>query len=502
MATIALAQVDPTQQVSVLNRQSPAAHSQPTLPSAQAGASVLSHRVVGDIVAAATVMFASAAVWGAVVIMEMLPAPYTTADFQAAAIAIGCLIMFAQFAVFKRDEINSAQNKNNDWVMVAGGALAAGTASFVSTAGAISATSITVSLLLAVIGGLAAGTCRIALNTFVARSPFAGKMQRRVAVYGASHDSARIFKRLAAQDDVKFIGLFESRQDVERQKIIGIPVGGTFDDLEALARAGAVDEIIIALPHWAKKRTETLAAQLAQFPVDVHVPVQNAYDLPRTDRKFHISRFNEIELAHVQASPLRDWSLIAKVAQDRIGGAVLLAALSPIFALIAVAIKLDSAGPVFFRQKRHGLCGREITVWKFRSMRVMENGPVVNQATKNDARITRVGKFLRKSSLDELPQLINVVLGEMSIVGPRPHAIAHNEHYARFVDAYNGRNQMKPGITGWAQVNGYRGETKEIELMEKRVEYDLWYIRNWSLWLDIKIILMTPIYGLVHRNAY
>lgn len=502
MTSIAQVQTDRTTQVSVFDRQIPAASSHSALNGARVSSPVLSQRVIGDLVAAATVMFASAAVWGAAVTMEMLPAPFSTADLQAAAIAIGCLIVFAQFAVSMRPDLNAAHDRNNAWMMAVGGALAAGTASFVATAGAISATSITVSLLLAVTGGLAAGTARIALNTLVARSPFAENLRRRVAVYGASPDSARIFTAMVGQRDVSFVGLFESRQDVERQTLIGIPVGGDFDDLEALARTGAIDEIIIALPHWAKKRTEKLAARLAQFPVDVHVPVENAKDLPRTDRKFHLSRFGEIQFAQIQQSPLSDWALVAKVAQDRIGGAVLLAALSPIFALIAVAIKLDSAGPVFFRQKRHGLCGREITVWKFRSMRVMENGPVVNQVTKDDARITRVGRLLRKSSLDELPQLINVVLGEMSIVGPRPHAVAHNDHYARFIEAYNGRNQMKPGITGWAQVNGYRGETKEIELMEKRVAHDLWYIRNWSLWLDIKIILMTPIYGLVHKNAY
>jgi len=135
-------------------------------------------------------------------------------------------------------------------------------------------------------------------------------------------------------------------------------------------------------------------------------------------------------------------------------------------------------------------------------IRMMEDGAIVKQASRDDARITRVGRLLRKTSLDELPQLINVVLGEMSIVGPRPHAVAHNEYYAQFINAYNGRNRMKPGITGWAQVNGYRGETKAVELMEKRIEHDLWYIRNWSIWLDIKIILLTPIYGLVHKNAY
>ncbi|MEM7774066.1 MAG: exopolysaccharide biosynthesis polyprenyl glycosylphosphotransferase [Pseudomonadota bacterium] len=198
----------------------------------------------------------------------------------------------------------------------------------------------------------------------------------------------------------------------------------------------------------------------------------------------------------------RDWGLAAKSLLDRTGGVILLALLSPVFALIALAIRLNSVGPVFFRQRRHGLGGREIIVWKFRTMRVTENGPSVRQATKHDPRITGIGRILRRTSLDELPQLINVVLGSMSLVGPRPHAVAHNEYYSSRIVSYNKRNLVKPGITGWAQVNGYRGETRELSQMQKRVEYDLWYIKNWSPWLDIKIILLTPVFGLVHKNAY
>ncbi len=169
---------------------------------------------------------------------------------------------------------------------------------------------------------------------------------------------------------------------------------------------------------------------------------------------------------------------------------------------ISIAVKLSSPGPVFFRQKRYGIDGRPIEVWKFRSMRVMENGTDVVQATRGDNRITAVGAFLRRTSLDELPQFINVLLGDMSIVGPRPHAVAHNEQYRGQINSYMLRHKVKPGITGWAQVNGWRGETDTLDKMQKRVEHDLAYIHNWSLWWDLKIVFLTVFKGFIHKNAY
>jgi putative colanic acid biosynthesis UDP-glucose lipid carrier transferase len=169
---------------------------------------------------------------------------------------------------------------------------------------------------------------------------------------------------------------------------------------------------------------------------------------------------------------------------------------------IAAAIKLDSPGPVLFRQRRYGLDGREITVYKFRTMTVQEDGDVVRQATKDDDRITRVGRMLRRTSLDELPQFINVVQGRMSVVGPRPHAVAHNETYRKLVDGYMVRHKVKPGVTGWAQVNGFRGETDTVDKMQQRIEYDLAYLRNWSLRLDLMIVLKTALVLFGDRKAY
>ena len=176
--------------------------------------------------------------------------------------------------------------------------------------------------------------------------------------------------------------------------------------------------------------------------------------------------------------------------------------ISPILLAIAIAIKTTSKGPILFKQDRYGLDGKKIGVHKFRSMKVMENTDKVIQATKNDTRITKVGAFLRKTSLDELPQFFDVLIGKMSVVGPRPHAVAHNEEYRKLVDYYMLRHKVKPGITGWAQINGWRGETDTIEKMEKRVEYDLQYIRNWSLWWDFKIVFMTIFKGFINKNAY
>jgi undecaprenyl-phosphate galactose phosphotransferase/putative colanic acid biosynthesis UDP-glucose lipid carrier transferase len=187
---------------------------------------------------------------------------------------------------------------------------------------------------------------------------------------------------------------------------------------------------------------------------------------------------------------------------DLIGASIGLVILAPLMLISAVAIKLDSPGPVFFRQRRAGFNSNQFSIVKFRTMNVLEDGPVVIQASRFDARITRVGKLLRRSSIDEVPQLLNVMRGDMSLVGPRPHALAHDSHYGNLLSDYAFRNHVKPGITGWAQIRGYRGETAHVEQMKARVECDLWYINNWSLILDFKIIALTCVALMCQRNAY
>jgi len=179
-----------------------------------------------------------------------------------------------------------------------------------------------------------------------------------------------------------------------------------------------------------------------------------------------------------------------------------LVTLLPLLAIVSLAIKLDSRGPVIFRQSRRGFNGHEFMIWKFRTMTVVENGTVIYQAKRNDERVTRVGRLLRVTSIDELPQLVNVLRGEMSLVGPRPHALAHDDEYGGAIGRYAFRHHVKPGITGWAQVNGFRGETPELDLMMKRIDLDLWYIDNWSFWLDLWIIVRTCFEIVRGRNAY
>tara|TARA_Y100000588_G_C13922165_1_gene781982 strand:- start:90 stop:845 length:756 start_codon:yes stop_codon:yes gene_type:complete len=209
-----------------------------------------------------------------------------------------------------------------------------------------------------------------------------------------------------------------------------------------------------------------------------------------------------LQALSVYDTPFQGASDVIKRIEDVVFSTLILLFLMIPMGAIALAVKVTSKGPVIFKQKRYGLDGKQILVYKFRSMTTMDNGSSVKQATKNDPRITKLGAFLRRTSLDELPQFINVLQGRMSIVGPRPHAVAHNEQYRKLIKGYMLRHKVRPGITGWAQVNGFRGETDTVEKMLKRVQFDLDYIHRWSVWLDIKIILMTAFHGFSDKNAY
>src|SRR5690606_32379061 len=209
-----------------------------------------------------------------------------------------------------------------------------------------------------------------------------------------------------------------------------------------------------------------------------------------------------LPVLNLSATPMEGVNGLLKALEDRVLAALILLLIWPVMVAIAIGIKLSSPGPVIFKQHRYGLRGNKIEVWKFRTMTVCENDDNVTQAKRNDPRVTRFGAFLRRTSLDELPQLFNVLQGRMSLVGPRPHAVAHNEQYRKLIGRYMLRHTVKPGITGLAQINGWRGETDSLDKMQKRVEYDLYYIENWSLWLDLKIIFLTLFKGLRHPNAY
>ena len=326
---------------------------------------------------------------------------------------------------------------------------------------------------------------------------------RNVAIYGVCPDTRRVHQAISASHVLRYAGLFDDRRERARLTDPEALIDGGTTELLALIASGSIDEIVITLPPTATERIADIARRLQQYPVDVHICTHVSADVPLGAEPARTVRsLGPASLMEVQRRPIRDWGVLVKTLEDRILGGAMLLLLSPLFFVIALAIKLDSPGPVFFRQRRHGVSGQSIVVWKFRTMHVQENGPEVKQATKGDPRVTSVGRILRATSLDELPQLINVLTGEMSLVGPRPHAVAHNEYYEKLIASYPGRNRVKPGITGWAQINGLRGETQTPELMARRVEHDIWYIRNWSLWLDLKILALTPVYGLIHKNAY
>jgi putative colanic acid biosynthesis UDP-glucose lipid carrier transferase len=230
----------------------------------------------------------------------------------------------------------------------------------------------------------------------------------------------------------------------------------------------------------------------------VFVPDMFAFDLLNS----RLGHLNGIPTISIYDTPMVGTNRVVKRIEDFVLSTIILVLISPVLLIIAALIKITSSGPVFFKQDRYGIDGKLIKVWKFRSMTAMDNGNNVVQASKGDARITPLGGFLRKTSLDELPQFINVLQGSMSIVGPRPHAVAHNEEYRQIIGGYMLRHKVKPGITGWAQINGWRGETDTLEKMKKRIEFDLKYINNWSLVWDLKIIFLTIFKGFINKNAY
>ncbi|MCS3453599.1 Undecaprenyl-phosphate glucose phosphotransferase [Bradyrhizobium elkanii] len=269
-------------------------------------------------------------------------------------------------------------------------------------------------------------------------------------------------------------------------------------ELIAECRPLRADDIVILTSESDVPAALALAGALSELPVDVHVVPVGAIDLMAVSR---ITQFGNMVTMRIFQSPLTLFHRAIKRAFDIAAAIVGLIIISPLFVILPLAIKLDSPGPVLFRQTRHGYNNETIRVLKFRSMTVMEDGDNFKQVTRHDPRVTRLGRFMRHSNIDELPQLFNVLVGDMSLVGPRPHATSQNESFARLISSFSRRHNVKPGITGWAQVNGYRGETDTLEKMQRRVEHDLYYIDNWSFLLDLKIIVMTLFSRKVYWNA-
>jgi putative colanic acid biosysnthesis UDP-glucose lipid carrier transferase len=298
---------------------------------------------------------------------------------------------------------------------------------------------------------------------------------------------------------MQVLGFFDDRADERHPAALTHPMLGKMSDIVAYVRQHHVKMIFISQPISAQPRIRKLIDELQDTTASVYfLPDVYIFDLMQ-------ARFDNVAgmpVIAIRETPFMGLNSMVKRASDIVLGSLILLLLAPLMLVIALAVRLTSPGPVIFRQRRYGLYGEQIIVYKFRSMTVLDDGNTIVQASKDDQRVTPIGAFLRRTSLDELPQFINVLQGRMSIVGPRPHAVAHNEQYRKLIKGYMLRHKVKPGITGWAQVNGLRGETATLDKMEARIQYDLDYLRNWSLWLDLWIILKTVKVVLTRENAH
>ncbi|HEY5225808.1 MAG TPA: undecaprenyl-phosphate glucose phosphotransferase [Methylovirgula sp.] len=348
---------------------------------------------------------------------------------------------------------------------------------------------------------------RVLLSLFVARLSRTGRLNRRTVLVGGGAAANDLLHNLAnpPQTDLEILGIFDDRADDRSPAKVGeFRKLGTVDDLIEFARRTRVDLIIFTLPISAENRILQMLRRLWILPIDIRLAAH------MSKLRFHersYSYIGAVPLIDIFERPLADWDLVLKLCFDKIVGAFCLLLLAPVMLLVALAVKIDSKGPALFKQKRYGFNNELIEVYKFRSMYVESlDQTAAKLVTRGDPRVTRVGRFIRKTSLDELPQLFNVVFkGNLSLVGPRPHAVhakAAEQLYDAVVDGYFARHRVRPGLTGWAQINGWRGETDTQEKIQHRVEHDLHYIENWSILFDLYILLKTPYALLKSDNAY
>jgi Undecaprenyl-phosphate glucose phosphotransferase len=330
----------------------------------------------------------------------------------------------------------------------------------------------------------------------------AGLTERRAVVVGGGGNAERLIRGLEAnpENDIRVVAIFDDRNDERSPPVVaGARKLGGIAELVAFARVAHVDMLIITLPLTAEQRILRLLSALWVLPVDIRLSAYSSdFQFPR--------RAGEGGLIALQPRTLEGLPRALKRGLDICVALAALALLSPVMLATAVAIKLESPGPVIFRQLRQGYNDRAVEVWKFRSMRDDMADPTARRlVTRDDPRVTRVGRFIRRTSIDELPQLFNVLAGKLSLVGPRPHVVGavsqQAQAFGEIVGGYSGRHRVPPGITGWAQINGWRGEIDDPEKLRRRFEHDLFYIENWSLWLDVKILFLTP-FRLFSKNAY
>ncbi|MEH6462729.1 MAG: undecaprenyl-phosphate glucose phosphotransferase [Shewanella psychromarinicola] len=328
-----------------------------------------------------------------------------------------------------------------------------------------------------------------------------GYSVQKIAIVGLTETGKNLYDEIIKHDELGFecVGFFDDREPSRIENLDASLLTGSINDAVELARTGEIQKLYVCLPMLAEKRIAGIILTLGDSTVDVLITPDF---LLKNLMHAHIGSVGEVDTISVFESPVHGMKRFYKRSFDLAFSICAIIVISPVLIAVAIAVYMSSPGTILFKQDRYGLDGRKIKVWKFRSMTVTENDETVTQARKGDVRITRVGAFIRKTSLDELPQFFNVLRGEMSVVGPRPHAVSHNEEYRKLVSYYMLRHKVLPGITGWAQVNGWRGETDTLEKMEKRVEFDLAYIRNWSLWWDVRIVFLTFFTGFVGKNVY
>lgn len=350
---------------------------------------------------------------------------------------------------------------------------------------------------------VAAGTgIRIAVRRCAGWARQRGMDLRTAVIVGARRDATRVVENLSRQpwSGIQLLGWFDTGSEFDSGDAPRLPRLGSLLALGEYVETAPVQQVWLALPMGAHDRIAQALEQLAHSTAEVKL-VPDIFGLQLLNHS--VEQVAGLPVINLRGTPLTPDARLLKALFDRVFATCAIVLLAPVLAAIALGVKLSSPGPVLFRQQRHGLDGKVIEVWKFRSMRVHHEAQgQVTQATRRDPRVTRFGAFLRRTSLDELPQFFNVLQGTMSVVGPRPHAVAHNHHYKAQVQHYMQRHRVKPGITGWAQVNGLRGETDTLDKMAARVEYDLFYMQNWSLGLDLRIVVMTVVKGFIGRNAY
>lgn len=344
-------------------------------------------------------------------------------------------------------------------------------------------------------------TWRVMFRKILHKYRRSGHNSRSAIIIGATNSGYSLANQIDENDQlgIKFNGFYDDRSPERIPHEFGAQMCGGVEDAIALAKSNEVDYIYVAMPMHAEKRITEILNMCSDTTANVYiVPDFFMYNLMNA----RWQRVGSIQTLSVFDTPFQGANDVLKRVEDVVLSILILCLIALPMLIIAALIKLTSKGDIIFKQNRYGLDGRKINIYKFRSMTTQDNGSDVKQATKNDARITPFGAFLRRTSLDELPQFINVLQGRMSIVGPRPHAVAHNEEYRKIIEGYMLRHKVRPGITGWAQINGFRGETETIAKMVKRVEYDLDYIHCWSVWLDMRIILVTIRKGFINKNAY